>query len=158
VNPSFTVDANGNTWVAYVEEDTRVGVTAGIVVYRRAAGKSNWVAAGYQQPFSDVGPYDTMYRAKRSARLVTIPGGIGMVYTVGKDIFWAERQLKGGATWPGTARRCSWRHRRQRPHVQPLQRGHRRTATSSSPSPMRAACTSPAGMPRPASGPASPGC
>jgi hypothetical protein len=56
VNPSFTVDANGNTWVAYVEEDTRVGVeTARIVVYRRAAGKSNWVAAGYQQPFSDVG-------------------------------------------------------------------------------------------------------
>ena len=99
VNPSFAVDANGNTWVAYVEEDTRVGVeTARIVVYRRAAGKTNWVAAGYLQPFSDVGPYETIYRAKRSARLVSFPGGIGMVYTVGKDIFWAERQLKGGAT------------------------------------------------------------
>jgi hypothetical protein len=48
-----------------------------------------------------------MYRAKRSARLVTIPGGIGMVYTVGKDIFWAERQLKGGATVAWNRRRCS---------------------------------------------------
>lgn len=98
VNPSFTVDANGNTWVAYVEEDTRVGVeTARIVVYRRAAGKSNWVAAGDQQPFGDASTYETIYKAKRSARLVNIPGGIGMVYTVGKDIFWAQRKLKGGA-------------------------------------------------------------
>lgn len=94
VNPSFTVDANGNTWVAYVEEDTSTG-NAGIVVYRRAAGKTNWAAG--QQYFGEVGPFASPTYAKRSARLVSFPGGIGMVYTVGKDIFWAQRQLKGGA-------------------------------------------------------------
>lgn len=98
MNPSFTVDANGNTWVAYVAADTRTA-TAGIVVYRRAAGKTNWAAA---PSIGDIGPYPptTPQFAKHSARLVTIPNGIGMVYTVGPDIFWAQRKLKGGADLP----------------------------------------------------------
>lgn len=95
VNPSFTVDANGNTWVAYIAEDTRT-TTAGIVVYRRAAGKTNWAAGPSIGDISAYPPTNPQF-AKHSARLVTIPNGIGMVYTVGPDIFWAQRKLKGGA-------------------------------------------------------------
>lgn len=98
VNPSFTVDANGNTWVAYVAEDTRT-TTAGIVVYRRAAGKTNWAAGPSIGDISAYPPTDPQF-AKHSARLVTIPNGIGLVYTVGPDIFWAQRKLKGGADLP----------------------------------------------------------
>jgi len=100
MNPSFTVDANGSTWVAYVEENT-ANSTAGIVVYRRLAGKSNWESVGYGQPFSGISTYSDPQYAKRSARLVNIPSGIGMIYTMGPDIFWAQRKLKGPAdlTW-----------------------------------------------------------
>ncbi|MCA6216021.1 hypothetical protein KGA65_05615 [Ideonella sp. B7] len=94
VNPSFTVDANGNTWVAYVQEDSSTG-NAGIVLYRKSASKGTWASA--QQFF---GANDSTYpfgADKRSARLVTLPSGIGMLYSVGPTIYWQERPLKGGA-------------------------------------------------------------
>lgn len=94
MNPSFTVDANGNTWVSYVEENTTTR-QVGIVVYRLSADKGTWASA--KQYFGTTAAYNDPQFAKRSARLLTIPGGIGMVYTAGPDIFWAQRKLKGGA-------------------------------------------------------------
>jgi hypothetical protein len=88
------VDASGNLWVAYVQEDTSTG-NAGIVLYRKSADKGTWASA--QQFFGDVNASAPFGADKRSARLVTLPGGIGMLFSVGPDIYWQERPLKGGA-------------------------------------------------------------
>lgn len=94
VNPSFTVDGNGNTWVAYVQEDTTTG-NVGIVAYRKSADKGTWASA--KQYFGDVNASAPFGYDKRSARLVTLPGGIGMLFSYGPSIYWTERKLKGGA-------------------------------------------------------------
>jgi len=94
VNPSFTVDRNGNLWVAYVQEDTTTG-NVGIVLYRKSADKGTWASA--KQYFGDVNANAPFGYDKRSARLVSLPSGIGMLYSYGPDIYWTERKLKGGA-------------------------------------------------------------
>jgi hypothetical protein len=43
MNPSFTVDANGNTWVAYVAEDTRTPLPASWCT--AGPRQTNWAAA-----------------------------------------------------------------------------------------------------------------
>jgi hypothetical protein len=147
VNPSFTVDANGNTWVAYVEEDTRVGVeTARIVVYRRAAGKSNWVAAGYQQPFSDVGPADDDVPCQAQRPPGDHPGwhrhGLhgGQGHLLGR----ASAQGRGHLAWNSSTMFLSGTEDND-PMSSHFSAVTDARATSSSPSPMRAACTHPPG-------------
>lgn len=89
VNPSFAVDANGNTWVSYVQEDSSTGYVA-IVMYVRAAGGTSWSRSQQIYGYSNTVSFGN---DKRSARLVAFPGGVGLVYSVGPNIYWAERPL-----------------------------------------------------------------
>jgi hypothetical protein len=95
INPSLVIDRNGNAWAAYVEVNSTTGASV-IVLSRRASGATTWTNTGLT-----FGPKDNLsaYPAvKRSARLLLTPGGIGMVYTVREQYFWAERPTAGVAT------------------------------------------------------------
>lgn len=100
-NPTQVTDRNKNGWIALVESDLGSGESA-IRLYRRAAGTQVWEDTGLS-----FGPRDALsvYPAvKRSARLVLTPGGIGMIYTVREQMFWAERPTEGAAGLPWTLR------------------------------------------------------
>lgn len=94
VNPSFAVDANGNTWLAYVQEDSSSGYVM-IALYVKAAGSSTWSRSSQSYGYSNGLTFGS---DKRSARLVSLPGGIGLMYSVGPNIYWAERPLTGTLT------------------------------------------------------------
>lgn len=94
VNPSFAVDANGNTWLAYVQEDSSSGYVM-IALYVKPAGSSTWSRSSQSYGYSNAVTFGS---DKRSARLVSLPGGIGLMYSVGPNIYWAERPLTGTLT------------------------------------------------------------
>jgi hypothetical protein len=94
VNPSFAVDANGNTWLSYVQEDSSSGYVM-IALYVKPAGSSTWSRSSQSYGYSNAVTFGS---DKRSARLVSLPGGIGLMYSVGPNIYWAERPLTGTLT------------------------------------------------------------
>jgi hypothetical protein len=103
VNPTLAVDGNGTTWLAYVAENT--GSTASstmgagnsvIVLYGLPAGAKTWIHSGLQ--FGGNNNTYPIPTVKRSARLVAVAGGVGMVYTEGADMNWVGRPLAGDIT------------------------------------------------------------
>lgn len=88
INPTVTRDAAGRHWAAFTSQDTNGFFSIKLV--RRGTGLQGWVDTGMRFGGSD------NLSLERSGRLVTIAGGVGMVYTVNQNVFWATRQ----DTWP----------------------------------------------------------
>lgn len=96
-NPTFVEDAQGNAWVAFLEQ--KVGSTpkygtAWLRLYVRAKGSTTWVNSNETFGLKETTP---LGEPKRSARLVRTPTGLGVVYSVGDSIYWSERN--GDQPW-----------------------------------------------------------
>ena len=83
-NPSIGVDALGNLWSSFV---TAHSVTGELVLrlYHRPSGGNAWQDTGLT-----FGPPGTGSVA-RSARLITMPGGMAVLYKVAETLSWAVR-------------------------------------------------------------------
>jgi len=86
-NPAVAVDANGTTWIAFV---ARSGTYYSIRMLRKSSQEEGWVDTGFT--FGDI---DNL-SIERSAKLVATATGMGMVYAVHNQIFWASRDNN----WP----------------------------------------------------------
>jgi len=93
LNPTVARDAQGRHWVAFTTQDA--ANNANIKMVLRTSAAPGWVDTGFV-----FGPTDdlSMENPERGARVVTIAGGVGMVYTVRQNVFWAKRQN----SWPVT--------------------------------------------------------
>ncbi|MGH8212858.1 MAG: hypothetical protein ACREPP_06495 [Rhodanobacteraceae bacterium] len=86
LNPCLGRDSVGNVWVAFATTDAEGDSSIRMMV--RQAGTNEWVDPGLT--FGDTATA-TVEGSERSARPVQIPGGMGMVYSVQKDLYWASR-------------------------------------------------------------------
>lgn len=84
INPGIARDDNGNLWVPLVIMDLATSDNS-IHMMVRLFGSSEWTDTGLV--FGAVDGPDV----ERSARPIAIPGGMGMVYTVHNQMFWASR-------------------------------------------------------------------
>lgn len=82
--PAMAADAQGRQWLAYTRKDKASGDFA-IRMMRRDAAGTGWVDTGFT-----FGPVDNVSN-ERSGRPLRTSRGIGMVYTVKSEVFWAER-------------------------------------------------------------------
>lgn len=97
VNPCLSRDSLGNVWVAYTATDTATGDNSiGMMV--RPAGSSTWTDTGLT-----FGTVDSGTDVERSGRPVMIPGGMGMVYTVHDNVYWATRSNSDALDAPWTS-------------------------------------------------------
>lgn len=84
INPAIAVDEVGTVWCAFVARD-RSTDDVNLRLVARLAGSGAWHDTGLV-----FGPTD--HRSiERSARPVRIPGGMGLVYTVRENTYWATR-------------------------------------------------------------------
>jgi hypothetical protein len=95
INPCIARDDNGNLWVALVVMDLAT-LDNSIHMMVRLYGTSDWIDTGLV--FGQVDGPDV----ERSARPVAIPGGMGMVYTVHNQMYWASRDNAAAPTAPWT--------------------------------------------------------
>jgi hypothetical protein len=86
LNPCLGRDSVGNIWAAFVTTDAEGDNVIRMMV--RAAGTSEWIDPGLTFGETDTATVDG---SERSARPVKIPGGMGMIYSVQKDLYWATR-------------------------------------------------------------------
>jgi hypothetical protein len=89
INPAVAVDAAGTIWLAFVGQDVATG-NYSIKMLRNTSREEGWVDTGFT--FGDV---DNL-SIERSARPVATATGMGMVYSVHNQIFWASREN----SWP----------------------------------------------------------
>ena len=89
INPAMAVDAGGTIWLAFVAQDVATGNNS-IRMLRNTSREEGWVDTGFT--FGDV---DNL-SIERSARPVATATGMGMVFTVHNQIFWASREN----SWP----------------------------------------------------------
>ena len=93
LNPALAIDSRGTVWCAMATHDL---VTNGwnLRLISRAGGGNVWVDTGLV-----FGPTDRS--SQRSARPVTLPGGMGMVFTVRGATYWAMRSnaLPDNSAW-----------------------------------------------------------
>lgn len=96
INPAVAVDEQGTIWCAFVARD-RVTGDLNVRIVARVSGTSAWLDTG--QVF---GPTDRM-SIERSARPVPIPGGMGLLYTVRENSYWATRDnaMPTESAWNG---------------------------------------------------------
>jgi hypothetical protein len=92
LTPALTQDANGRVWLAFTAWDLTT-LEFRIKMMYKDSGASPWVDTGFT-----FGTPDSVSN-ERSARPVVIANGIGLVYTVHQNIYWAWRLNK----WPLTA-------------------------------------------------------
>jgi hypothetical protein len=90
IGPTVARDAQGRHWVGFTSQDAAGNYSIKMVL--RPSAAQGWVDTGFV-----FGPTDNVSN-ERSARVVTVAGGVGMVYTVHQDVFWAKRQNN----WPVT--------------------------------------------------------
>ena len=93
INPCIARDDSGNLWVPLVVMDLATQDNS-IRLMVRLFGSSDWLDTGLV--FGDVDGPDV----ERSARPVAIPGGMGMVYTVHDQMYWATRDNLSPPTAP----------------------------------------------------------
>ena len=93
INPCIARDDVGNLWVPLVVMDLGTDDNE-IRMMVRLMGTSSWIDSGLVFGISD-GP-----AVERSAKPVAIPGGMGMVYTVHNEMYWATRQNDAPPTAP----------------------------------------------------------
>lgn len=93
INPAIAVDDIGRLWCAFVNK-IRGTLETNIKLFQRTADGSLWQDTGLT-----FGPTDVDATVgERSARPVITANGVGMIYTVRENIFWAYRLN----TWPAT--------------------------------------------------------
>ncbi len=92
-NPTVARDAQGRHWAAFTTQDAANNSSIKMVL--RSTNAPGWVDTGFV-----FGPTDNLSldKTERGARVVTVAGGVGLVYTVRQDVFWAKRQN----SWPVT--------------------------------------------------------
>ncbi|HJU08843.1 MAG TPA: hypothetical protein VJ727_10235 [Rhodanobacteraceae bacterium] len=93
INPCIARDDAGNLWVPLVVMDSATN-TNSIRMMVKLFGTSDWIDTGLV--FGDVDGPDV----ERSARPIAIPGGMGMVYTVHDEMYWATRDNSAAPTTP----------------------------------------------------------
>lgn len=93
-NPSVARDAQGRFWLAFTSLERASG-NYGIRLMRRSSAAEGWVDTGLT-----FGAIDNL-SIERSARPIATRYGVGMVYTVHEDTYWAWRRndLPVGAAW-----------------------------------------------------------
>lgn len=84
INPAIAVDALGTVWCGFVARD-RATNDVNLRLISRAVGSTTW-----DDPGLTFGPTDRR-SIERSARPVRIPGGMGLVFTVRENTYWAAR-------------------------------------------------------------------
>lgn len=95
INPTLAIDATGAWWCAFVGRDLVTG-NYNIRLIRRDALAAEWSDTG--QVF---GPTDSESK-ERSARLLRIPNGVGMVLRIREFTYWATRLDGAPADSPWT--------------------------------------------------------
>jgi hypothetical protein len=91
INPALTIDGLGTIWCAFPNRDN-TSSNANIKLIQRTSDATGWQDTGLI-----FGPTDNV-SLERSARPVALSNGVGMVYSVHQNTFWAYR-LNG---WPTT--------------------------------------------------------
>ena len=89
MNPAMAVDATGTIWLAFVGQDVGQDLANGdysIRMLRHSSPEEGWVDTGLT--FGDV----DRLSIERSARPVVTATGMGLVYAVHNQIFWASRE------------------------------------------------------------------
>ncbi|GAA5001958.1 hypothetical protein FNZ56_09435 [Pseudoluteimonas lycopersici] len=89
INPAMAVDAGGTIWLAFVGQDVATG-NYSIRMLRNTSQAEGWVDTGFT-----FGAVDNL-SIERSARPVATATGVGMVYAVHNQVFWASREN----AWP----------------------------------------------------------
>lgn len=84
INPALVRDAVGRTWLAFSSQD-RDNSDFGIKLVLKENAASPWIDTGMA-----FGAIDNI-SLERSARPVLTRDGVGMVYTVHRETFWAQR-------------------------------------------------------------------
>ncbi len=95
LTPSIAADAKGRQWLAFTHQDKATG-NFSIKMMRRVSKAEGWVDTGFV-----FGPVDNMSN-ERSGRPITTKGGIGMIYTVKTETYWAERKNGWDVSEPWT--------------------------------------------------------
>ncbi len=85
LTPAMAVDAAGREWLAFTHKETSTG-NFSIRMMRRDAGAGAWVDTGFT-----FGPVDNLSN-ERSGRPIATSRGMGMVFTVKAQTYWAERR------------------------------------------------------------------
>lgn len=96
INPAMAADATGTIWLAFVAEEVATG-NYSIKLMRNISQVEGWVDTGFV--FGDI---DNL-SVERSARPVPTSSGMGMVYTVHEQIFWASRDNAAPLDQPWTS-------------------------------------------------------
>lgn len=96
INPCIGRDDNGNLWVPLVVTDLATRENS-IRLMVRLYGSSDWTDTGLV--FGD----DDGPTIERSAVPIAIPNGMGMVYTVHNNMYWATRDNTASPTAPWTS-------------------------------------------------------
>ena len=97
LNPAMAVDATGTIWLAFVAQDLATGDYS-IKMVRNTSREGGWVDTGLT--FGDIGSGEV---SRRSARPVATATGMGMIYSVHDDFFWAMRENGSDPDAPWTS-------------------------------------------------------
>lgn len=87
-NPALVSDNLGAVWCAFIVQDEARNA---VIQFARRGPSGGWTNPGVA-----LGPTDASVPPRRSARPVLLPGGVGVIFTVGEKIFWSWRS----DTWP----------------------------------------------------------
>lgn len=95
LTPAMAVDALGRQWLAFTHKDQATG-NFSIKMMRRDAAGGAWVDTGFT-----FGPVDNLAN-ERSGRPIATSRGMGIVFTVKAETFWAERRNEWALeqAWP----------------------------------------------------------
>ena len=95
LTPAMAVDAMGRQWLTFTHQDKATG-NFSIKMMRKAVTESTWTDTGFV-----FGAVDNVSN-ERSGRPIATSRGMGVVFTVHADTYWAERNDSWdlGAKWP----------------------------------------------------------
>jgi hypothetical protein len=95
LTPAVAVDAVGRQWLSFTHQDKATG-NFSIKLMRKASTDQTWTDTGFV-----FGPVDNLAN-ERSGRPIATSRGIGMVFTVKAETYWAERNDNWplAAKWP----------------------------------------------------------
>ena len=93
LTPSIAADSKGRQWLAFTSQDKASG-NFSIKMMLRVSKSDPWVDTGFV-----FGPVDNVSN-ERSGRPIATKGGMGMIYTVKSETYWAERKNKWDLAQP----------------------------------------------------------
>jgi hypothetical protein len=84
LTPALAADDLGRIWLAFTNQNTATS-NYSIKMMRKDLGAETWVDTGFT-----FGEVDSLSN-ERSARPIALPTGMGLVYTVHQNTYWAQR-------------------------------------------------------------------